>query len=200
MPDPVTPPSPLVKQALEFGPLLVFLAAYLWLRDASVTVAGTQYAGFVVAVVAFVPLQILSAIVLWRLTGRMNRMQMVTLGLVIVLGLATVLFNDERAFKMKSTFIFGLFGILLFIGLWRGQSWLAWVLDQALPISPEGWMILTRRMAWFFLVFAAMNEVVWRSFSTDIYVIWDTVGQMGVMFLFLIGNYKLIEAHWIGEK
>jgi len=199
MSDP-KPISPVTKQALEFGPLLVFLAVYLWLRDATLTLGGREYAGFVVAVVAFVPLQIVSALVLRHLTGRMSRMQMVTLVLVIVLGAATLLFNDERVFKMKSTFIFGLFGVLLFIGLWRGQSWLAFVLDQALPISHEGWMILTRRMAWFFLAFAAMNEAVWRNFSTDVYVIWDTFGQMGVMFAFLMGNYRLIERYWVGEK
>ena len=199
-PDPTRQPSALVKQALELGPLLVFLAVYLWMRDATVTLGGTQYAGFVVAVVVFVPLQIASTVVLRLWTGRLSRMQIVTLLMVIVLGLGTVLFNDERVFKMKSTFIFGLFGILLFIGLARGQSWLAYVLDQALPISQEGWMILTRRMAWFFLVFAAMNEVVWRNFSTDTYVLWDTFGQMGVMFLFLMGNYRLIDRTWIGER
>ena len=163
MSEPRKQPSALVKQALEFGPLAVFLAVYLWMRDATVTLGGTDYAGFVVAVVAFVPLQIAATVALRLLTGRLNRMQIVTLGLVIVLGLGTVLFNDERVFKMKSTFIFGLFGILLFIGLWRGQSWLAFVLDQALPLDHEGWMILTRRMAWFFLAFAAMNEVIWRN-------------------------------------
>lgn len=194
------PPTPAIKQALEFGPLLVFLAVYLWLRDDTLTLGGTEYAGFVVAVVAFVPLQIASALVLRRLTGSMSRMQMVTLALVVVLGAATLLFNDERVFKMKSTFIFGLFGVLLFIGLWRGQSWLAWVLDKALPITTEGWMILTRRMAWFFLAFAAMNEVVWRNFSTDVYVMWDTFGQMGVMFAFLMANYRLIERHWVGDR
>ncbi|MCB1361772.1 MAG: septation protein IspZ [Rhodobacter sp.] len=200
MSEPRKQPSALVKQALEFGPLAVFLAVYLWMRDATVTLGGTDYAGFVVAVVAFVPLQIAATVALRLLTGRLNRMQIVTLGLVIVLGLGTVLFNDERVFKMKSTFIFGLFGILLFIGLWRGQSWLAFVLDQALPLDHEGWMILTRRMAWFFLAFAAMNEVIWRNFSTDVYVFWDTFGQMGVMFVFLMGNYRLIEKHWTGEQ
>ena len=200
MTEPRKQPSMLTKQVLEYFPLLVFLGVYLWMRDATVTLGGTDYAGFVVAIVVFVPLQIASALTLRWLTGRMSRMQMVTLGLVIVLGLGTVLFNDERVFKMKSTFIFGLFGILLFIGLWRGQSWLAFVLDEALPLDREGWMILTRRMAWFFLAFAAMNEVVWRNFSTDTYVLWDTFGQMAVMFVFLMGNYKLIEKHWTGEK
>jgi len=200
MTPPRTQPSPVMRQFLEFGPLVVFLAVYLWMRNASVMIWGTEYAGFVVAVVAFVPLQLASTVAMRLLTGRLSRMQVVTLILVVVLGLATVFFNDERLFKMKSTFVFGLFGILLFIGLWRGQSWLAYVLDQALPIDHDGWMILTRRMAWFFLVFAAMNEAVWRNFSTDVYVIWDTFGQMGVMFLFLISNYKLIERHWTGEE
>lgn len=194
------PLSPVLRQVLEFGPLAVFLAVYLWMRDATVTLGATDYAGFVVAVVIFVPLQLAATVAIRVLTGRLSRMQVVTLGLVVVLGLGTVLFNDERVFKMKSTFIFGLFGILLFIGLWRGQSWLAYVLDQALPIDHAGWMILTRRMAWFFLAFAAMNELVWRNFSTDVYVFWDTFGQMGVMFGFFIANYRLIERHWTGEQ
>lgn len=199
-PDPDRQPSPMMRQVLEFGPLLVFLGVYLLWRDASVTVAGRDYGGFVVAIAAFVPLQIASTLTLRVLTGRLSRMQVATLILVILLGLGTVLFNDERVFKMKSTFIFGLFGVLLFIGLARGQSWLAYILDQALPISREGWMILTRRMAWFFIVFAAMNEVVWRNFSTDVFVFWDTFGQMGVMFAFLIGNYRLIDRHWVGPR
>ncbi|PTW96701.1 inner membrane-spanning protein YciB [Pararhodobacter aggregans] len=197
---PRTEPSMLVKQALEFGPLLVFLGVYLWMRDSTVSLAGREYQGFVIAVIAFVPLQLLATIAMRLLTGRLSRMQLTTLILVLILGLATVLLNDERVFKMKSTFIFGLFGLLLFIGLWRGQSWLAYVLDQALPLDQEGWMILTRRMAWFFLAFAAMNEVIWRNFSTDTYVLWDTFGQMAVMFVFLIGNYRLIEKHWTGER
>jgi len=199
-PDPDRQPSTLTKQVLEYVPLVVFLVAYLWLRDSSFEVWGTEYGGFVVAIVLFVPLQIASAVTLRVMTGRLSRMQLATLLMVIVLGLGTVLFNDERVFKMKSTFIFGLFGVLLFIGLWRGKSWLAYVLDQALPLSHEGWMILTRRMAWFFLIFAGMNEVVWRNFSTDTYVLWDTFGQMGVMFVFLMGNYKLIDRYWVGPR
>lgn len=195
-PAPLPPVSPALRQFLEYGPLGVFLAVYFLMRNETVTLGGVEYAGFIMAIVAFTPLQIASALVLRRLTGRLSRMQVATLVLVVVLGGVTVALNDERFFKMKSTFVFGLFSLLLWIGLWRGQSWLAYVLEGALPISQEGWMALTRRMAWFFLAFAAMNEVVWRNFSTDVYVLWDTFGQMGVMFAFLISNYKLIERHW----
>ena len=193
-------PSGWVKQALEFGPLLVFVAIYVWMRDATVMLGGREYAGFVVAIAAFLPLQMAATWAMRRLTGRLSRMQVATLVLVLVLGVVTITLNDERFFKMKSTFIFGLFSVILWIGIWRGRSYLAYVLDSALPITHQGWMILTRRMAWFFLAFAAMNEVIRRNFSTDVFVAWDTLGQMGVMFLFLIGNYKLIERHWNGPK
>ncbi|MCC6001023.1 MAG: septation protein IspZ [Pararhodobacter sp.] len=196
MPQPANQPAPLLRQILEYGPLLVFLVVYFLMRDQTVTLGNTEYAGFIIAIVAFTPLQLVSALVLRRLTGRLSRMQVATLVLVVVLGGITVALNDERFFKMKSTFVFGTFSLLLWIGLWRGQSWLAYVLEDALPISHAGWMILTRRMAWFFLAFAAANEVIWRNFSTDVYVIWDTFGQMGVMFAFLLSNFRLIEAHW----
>lgn len=189
-----------LRQALEYGPLLAFLAVYVWMRGQTVTLGGTDYEGFVVAVVVFVPLQLAATLAIRALTGRVSRLQLGTLVLVVVLGAATVLFNDKTFFKMKGTFVFGAFGLLLWLGLWRGQSWLAWVLDGALPIDRAGWMILTRRMAWFFLAFAAMNEVIWRSFSDDVYVVWDTVGQMAVMFVFLISNWKLIERHWTGPR
>lgn len=194
------PPHPALRQALELGPVLAFLAVYLLMRDRTVTVAGTDYAGFVVAVVAFVPVQLAATLALRLLTGAVSRLQVAMLVLLVVIGVTTVLFNDETFFKMRSTVVFGGFGLLLFAGLWRGQSWLAWVLDGALPISAAGWMILTRRMAWFFLAFAAMNEVVWRNFSTDVFVAWDTFGQMGVMFGFMMANWRLIDRHWQGPR
>lgn len=191
------PMSPVLRQILEYGPLLIFLAVYLWMRDRSVTLGGTEYAGFIVAIVVFTPLQLASTLIIRRLTGKLSRMQVATLVMVVVLGAITVILNDEKFFKMKSTLVFGAFGLILFFGLWRGRSYLAYILEGALPIDAAGWLILTRRMAWFFLVFAAMNELVWRNFSTDVFVAWDTFGQMGVMFLFLMSNYKLIERHWV---
>ena len=189
-------PAPLLRQILEFGPLLAFLVTYFVMRERPVMIGETEYAGFIVAIVVFTPLQLAATLILRRLSGKISRLQVTMLVLVVVLGGVTVALNDERFFKMKSTFVFGAFSLLLWIGLWRGRSWLAYVLEDALPISQQGWMILTRRMAWFFLAFAAANEVIWRNFSTDVYVIWDTFGQMGVMFAFLISNFRLIEAHW----
>jgi len=196
MQPPANPIGPRLKQVLEYGPLLVFLAAYFWFRGAVLTVGGVDYEGFIVAIMVFAPLQLASALIVRRLTGKLSRMQVATLVLVVVLGGITVALNDERFFKMKSTFVFGAFAVLLWIGLARGRSYFAYVLEGALPISHDGWMILTRRLAWFFAAVAVANEIIWRNFSTDVYVLWDTLGQMGVMFGFFIANFKLIEAHW----
>jgi intracellular septation protein len=196
MQPPQSPPDPRLRQVLEYGPLLIFLAAYFWFRTEVITFGGTDYEGFIIAIVIFAPLQLVSALVLRRLTGKLSRMQVATLILVVVLGGITVALNDERFFKMKSTFVFGTFSLLLWIGLARGRSYFAYVLEGALPISHDGWMILTRRLAWFFAAVAVANEIIWRNFSTDVYVLWDTLGQMGVMFGFFIANFKLIEAHW----
>ena len=194
-PTPPGQPSPTLKTVLELGPILAFLAAYVWLRGESYAIGGREYDGFIVVTGMFIPVLAISNITLWRLTGRVSRIQLVTLVMVVVFGALTVWLNDERFFKMKSTIVFGLFGVLLWIGLARGQSWFRYVMEGLLPLTDTGWMILTRRLAWFFIAMAVANEIIWRNFSTDVYVIWDTFGQAGSMFAFFISQYRLFEAH-----
>lgn len=192
-------PNQFAKQALELGPILAFVAGYVLLRDHSITLGERDYDGFIIVTALFVPLLGVTNYLLYRLTGAVSRMQVLTLVLVVVLGGLTVALNDERFFKMKSTFAFGTFGLLLGIGLLRGQSWLEYILDSAIPISHAGWMILTRRLMYFFFLVAAANEVIWRSFSTDVFVAWDTFGQMGAMMLFFVTQAGLIRKHWQEE-
>ncbi|MEM8553390.1 MAG: inner membrane-spanning protein YciB [Pseudomonadota bacterium] len=187
-----------IKQALDIGPVLLFVAGYLVLRERSFVIAGTEYEGFVVVTALFIPILFATNYLLWKITGKVSRMQILTLVLVIVFGGLTVALNDERFFKMKSTLAFGIFSLLLWIGLWRGQSWLEYILDGAMPLSHEGWMILTRRLAWFFLAVAVANEIIWRSFSTDVFVAWDTFGQMAAMMAFFVSQVGLMKQY--GEE
>ena len=115
--------------------------------------------------------------------------------MVIVFGGLTVWLTDARFFNMKSTIAFGIFSALLWIGLARGQSWLKFVLDGAMPLTDEGWMLLTRRLALFFLALAAANELIWRNFSTDVFVAWDTFGQMGAMMAFFLAQVGLLKKY-----
>ncbi len=177
--------NPVLRQVLELGPPLAFFVAYLWLREETYTIGGTQYDGFIIAAAGFVPLLLLTMGILWKLTGRLSRLQAVTGVLVVVFGGLTVWFNDETFFKMKTTIVYGLFAAVLGVGLLRGQSWLAWALGEFLPMAQEGWMKLTRRLTLGFTVLAVANEIVWRTMSTDAWVKIETFVFPIVLFLWL---------------
>lgn len=188
-----------LKLALEFGPLLAFFIGYLRLRDDSFVIAGTEYDGFIIVTAIFIPLMILSTGLLWWLTGRLSRMQIATLVLVILFGGLSVWLNDERFFKMKPTMIYLLFGGLLGLGLLRGKSYLEYVMSEAMPLKPEGWMILTRRVFWLFMALALLNEVIWRTMSTDMWVNFKTFGLTIAVFGFFMTQGRLFEEYGLPE-
>lgn len=187
--------NPMLKSALEFGPVAAFFAAYIMLKDQSFDIGGTTYDGFIVVTAGFIPLLIASTLILWRLTGHLSKMQIVTLVLVVVFGGMSVWLNDERFFKLKPTLIYLLFGGALGFGLLRGTSYLEAVMDTALPLTSEGWMILTRRLMYFFFGLAALNEVVWRTQTTETWVYFKTFGLTAAIFLFFMTQGKVFKDH-----
>ncbi|WP_375260463.1 inner membrane-spanning protein YciB [Palleronia sp.] len=184
-----------LKTALEIGPVALFFGAYLMVRDRTFDVLGTEYTGFIVITAAFVPLIALSTFLLWRLTGELSKMQIVTLVLVVVFGGLTVWFNDDRFFKMKPTLIYLIFGGVLGAGLLQGKSYLRMVMGEAIPLDEEGWMKLTRRFCAFFFGLAVLNEIVWRTMSTDAWVNFKTFGLTAAIFVFFVTQSKLFREH-----
>jgi len=187
-----------LKAGLEFGPILAFFVAYLWLKDRIFTISGVEYDGFIVVTAGFIPVFLLSMGLLWRLTGHLSRMQVVTALLIVVFGGLSVWFNDPRFFKMKPTIIYLLFGGLLGLGLLRGQSWLQYVMEGLMPLTREGWMILTRRLMAFFLGLALLNEVIWRSMTEEAWVYFKTFGLTAAIFLFFVLQGRLFRDHGLG--
>lgn len=192
--------NPLMKPVLELGPPLVFFLIYLRIRDNSYDIAGTEYSGFIVATLIFVPIMLVAMGVLWALTRQLSRMQIFTAFMVIFFGALTAWFNDERFFKMKTSIVYGTFALLLGIGLLRGQSWLAYVLADAVPMKHEGWMILTRRLCAMFAGLAVANEVIWRTMSTDAWVKIETFGFPIAMVAFIFLQFAALQDHMIEEK
>jgi intracellular septation protein len=192
--------NPLLKMALELGPIVLFFVGYLRLRDQSFLIGETSYDGFIVVTAAFVPILALSTFVLWRLTGHLSRMQIATLVLVVVFGGLSVWLNDDRFFKMKPTMIYLLFGGALGLGLLRGQSYLKFVMEEVLPLQDEGWLLLTKRLTGFFLGLALLNEVIWRTQSTDTWVYFKTFGLTAAVFLFFMTQAGLLSKYAIEEE
>ncbi|NTT86025.1 inner membrane-spanning protein YciB [Tabrizicola fusiformis] len=187
--------NPILKLALELGPVVLFFVMFGRLKDRTFTLGGAEYSGFIVTTAAFVLLIIATSALLWALTGKLSRMQMMTLVLVVVMGGLSVWLNDERFIKMKPTLLYLAFGGVLGFGLLRGQSYLRLVMDEALPMQPEGWMILTRRLTAFFFALAVANEAVWRLMSTEAWVNFKTFGLTAALFAFFMTQGKLFERY-----
>ncbi len=186
-----------VKLALELGPIILFFVLYFRLRERTFDIGGTEYSGFIVVTMIFIPLIAASTFILYRLTGKLAKMQIATLILVVVFGSLTIYFNDERFFKMKPTMIYLLFGGTLGFGLLRGKSYLEYMMGEVMPLRPEGWIILTRRITIFFFALAILNEVVWRSTSTDVWVSFKTFGLTAALFVFFIAQAGLLNKYGI---
>lgn len=187
--------SPMVKAALEYGPLIGFFLAYFLLKDRDFSLGGETYSGFIAVTAVFVPILVLATLIQWRLTGVISVMQIVTIILVTVFGGLTVWLNDERFFKMKPTLIYLIFAGVLGFGLLRGRSYLKFVMGAALPLQERGWMVLTQRVTLAFLGLAILNEVIWRTQSTEFWVTFKTFGLSIILFGFFMTQGGLLQRY-----
>lgn len=191
--------SPVLTQVLELGPTVLFFGLYLWIKDDTFVWRGTEYTGFIVAALVFVPIILVAMGVHWALTRRLNRMQVFTAFMVVFFGGLTAYFNDERFFKMKTTIVYGCFAGILLVGLLQGRSYLQWVMAGAIPLDDTGWMKFTRRITVFFIALGVLNEVIWRTMSTDAWVKIETFGFPIVTFLFIGGQIALLQGHIVED-
>ncbi|MEM7321240.1 MAG: inner membrane-spanning protein YciB [Pseudomonadota bacterium] len=192
--------NPILKQVLELGPTLAFFLIYLRMRDQTYDIGGTEYSGFIVAALIFIPILLAAMGVLWWMTGKLSRLQIFTAVIVIFFGGLTAWFNDERFFKMKTTLVYGFFAAMLGIGLLRGRSYLAFILNDMLPMQNTGWMILTRRLCACFAVLAVANEIVWRTMSTDLWVKIETFGFPLALMVFLMMQFSMLQKYQIDPQ
>ncbi|MBT0958845.1 septation protein IspZ [Alphaproteobacteria bacterium KMM 3653] len=190
---------PGLKLALEMGPIAAFFIGYLWLKDEVFTFGGTEYRGFIVVTAAFVPLILLTTGILWKLTGTLSRMQVMTAVLVTVMGGLTVALNDERFIKMKPTILYTVFAAVLAYGLMQGKSYLQYVMHAALPMQDAGWMILTKRFVGLFVGLAVANELVWRLMSEQAWVNFKTFGLPVILFAFMFAQAGLMSRYSVED-
>jgi len=194
--------NPLLKLALELGPLLVFFFANArggWLVERFPALAAFGGPIFI-ATALFMIATAIALAVSWSLTRTLPMMPLVSGVVVFVFGGLTLWLQDDVFIKMKPTIINTLFGAVLLGGLWFGKSLLGYVFDSAFSLDAEGWRKLTLRWGLFFLFLAILNEIVWRSFSTDAWVAFKVWGIMPITILFTLSQMPLIMRHSLDEK
>src|SRR5512138_660816 len=138
--------NPLLKLALDLGPLLLFFFVNMrW--------------GIYAATGAFMAATIVSLVVTYALVKRIAVMPLVSAIVVMVFGGLTIWLQNDTFIKVKPTIIYALFAVLLLGGLAFGKSLIALVLDSVFQLDAEGWKKLTLRWGLFFVVMAVVNEI-----------------------------------------
>jgi intracellular septation protein len=195
--------NPLLKLALDFGPLVLFFWANAkpelflplltpWLPDH--LVAGEK-AGIFAATAVFMIAVLVALVVSYVLTRHLPIMAIVTAVIVVVFGGLTLVLHNDLFIKVKPTIIYVLFGGVLLGGLAFGKSLLGMVFEQMFNLTDEGWRKLTFRWALFFLALAVLNEIVWRTQSTDVWVTFKAFGVLPLTFIFGAFQYPLLRRH-----
>jgi intracellular septation protein len=177
-----SPLHPGLKLSLELGPLVLFF------------IANARW-GIFVGTALFMVAVLVSLAVSYTLTRRLPVMALVSAAIVTVFGGLTLVLQDETFIKVKPTIIYALFGATLVAGLWFKKPLLELVFDSVFNLTEEGWRKLTVRWALFFFAMAALNEIVWRNFSTDFWISFKLFGAVPLTFVFAALQYRLLMKH-----
>ena len=172
----------IIKMALELGPLVIFFIA-------------NARADIFVATASFMVAMTVSLVLTWLILKKVAIMPLVTGAVVLVFGGLTLWLQDDTFIKIKPTITNGLFAAVLLGGLLFGQSLLKYVFGDVYKLRPEGWSKLTLNWGLFFVVLAVINEVLWRNFSTDVWVAFKVWGVMPLTVLFSISQLSLLNKY-----
>jgi intracellular septation protein len=194
--------NPVLKLALDIGPLLLFFfansrpALFLpFVGPLMPEAVSGEKAGIFVATAVFMVAILVALAVSYALTRHLPVMALVTAIIVVVFGSLTLVLHDDTFIKMKPTIIYLLFGGLLLGGLWFNKPLLAVVFDSVFDLTEEGWRKLTLRWAMFFLALALLNEVIWRTQTTDFWVNFKVFGVVPLTFIFAALQFPLLQKY-----
>ena len=174
--------NPLLKLALDLGPLALFFFA-------------NSHYGIFVATGTFMVAVLAALAVAYVLTRQVAIMPVVTAIIVVVFGGLTLVLHDATFIKVKPTIIYALFGAVLVGGLFFNKPVLGIVFDSLFHLTGEGWRKLTWRWAMFFFVLAVLNEIVWRNASTDAWVDFKVFVVTPLTFLFAAAQMPLLKKY-----
>ena len=176
----------LYKLLIDIGPLAVFFIFY--------TRSGLQ-----ASILPFMLATVIAVLFSYILEKKIPIMPTVGAGIVLLFGGLTIYFDNDVFFKMKPTIINILFAIILYGGILINKPLLKYLLGAALKLEEAGWKILTQRWIGFFIALAVLNEIVWRTQSTDVWVNFKVFGILPITFIFTMTQFPLIKEYQIED-
>jgi intracellular septation protein len=179
--------SPLTKLALDLGPLILFFAAF-------------KFGGIFVATGVFMAASIASLAIGYAMTRKISPMPLLTAILVLIFGGLTLYLQNAMFLKIKITILYSFFGAILLGGLAFNRLFIKTVFSEAFELDEAGWRKLTWRWGLFAFALAALNEFIWRNYSTNIWVDFKVWAIIPLVFLFALAQTPLVMKHQIEEE
>ena len=174
------------KLLIDIGPLAVFFIFY-------------TRGDLKTAILPFIIATIIAVIFSYIIEKKIPVMPTVGAVIILIFGGLTIYFDNETFFKMKPTIINLLFAAILYGGIILNKSLLRYLLGAALKLQDEGWNILTKRWIGFFIALAILNEIIWRTQTTDIWVNFKVFGILPITFIFTLTQFSTIKKYQIED-
>jgi intracellular septation protein len=174
------------KLLIEMGPLVAFFIA-------------NWKAGIYWGTGIFMVATAISLAVSWIMTRKIAMVPLVSAVFVALFGALTLWLHSDLFIKVKVTLINALFGAVLLGGVAFGRSYIKLIMGEAVKLTEEAWRTLSIRWGVFFFAMAALNEVVWRSFSTDAWVNFKVFGLLPLTLVFAVANAPYMTKHMIED-
>jgi intracellular septation protein len=179
-----------MRLALDLGPLVVYFATYAISRH-----------NIYLSTAVFMAVTAIAMLVSLMRFGKVSPIQIFSAIMVLILGGLTIWLHKDWLIKIKPTIYYVTVAAILFWGLITGRPTLQMVLGQAYPgLTETGWRLLTRNWAFFFLVLAAANEIVWRNTSTAFWLSYKIWGSMPATVIFAAANVPMLMRHGLAAE
>ena len=175
-----------MKQLFEFFPLIVFFVVY-YKSDKDLYLSIT----------AVIIATLISLVALYIKERKISTMMLVSTVILVVFGGLSIFLKNDIFFKMKPTIINALFAIILIGSTFFNKPVLKMLLNSSMKLTNQGWSLMNKLWSGFFIFLALLNEIVWRTQTTDVWVNFKVFGIMGITIVFTIIQIPLLKKHFI---
>ncbi len=175
-----------MKQLFEFFPLVIFFVVY-YKSDKDLYLSIT----------AVIIATLVSLVALYIKERKISTMMLVSTVILVVFGGLSIFLKNDIFFKMKPTIINALFAIILIGSTFFNKPVLKMLLNSSMKLTDQGWSLMNKLWSGFFIFLALLNEIVWRTQTTDVWVNFKVFGIMGITIVFTIIQIPLLKKHFI---
>lgn len=174
---------------LDFGPLLVFFAAFQYFKRSQPDQAMLWAAG-IFAVVAVIAL-----IIGWVKYQHISKMLIFSTAIIVVTAALAIWSGNKTIFYMKPTVINILFGAAAIGGIFFKKNVIKMMMGEAIDLPDSKWDVLAIRWGLFFFAMAALNEFIWRTQTEDFWATFKVFGFLPLTFIFTLTQLPFIQKH-----